>query len=65
VRMPNLRGVLGSLREVFHLVWSDADRFVRVRLANVLALVITASILTALGPVALKLVVHGFTEGVD
>src|SRR5258708_13284979 len=50
-----------ELREVFHLVWAQADRFVRARLAAVLAMVIIASIITALGPVALKLVVDGFT----
>ena len=51
----------GSLREVFYLVWTEASRFVKVRLIAVLALVVTASVLTALGPVALKLVVDGFT----
>jgi ATP-binding cassette subfamily B protein len=59
--LQKIRNSFGSLREVFHLVWSEASRYVRVRLALVLALVITASVLTALGPVALKLVVDGFT----
>jgi ATP-binding cassette subfamily B protein len=43
------------------IIWSDADRFVRQRLAAVLLLVITASVLTALGPLALKWLVDGFT----
>ncbi len=50
-----------GLKEVFSLIWADASRFVKVRLACVLALVMTASVFTALGPVALKLVVDGFT----
>ena len=59
--IPKLWGGLGSVREVFHLVWTETSRFVKVRLTVVLVLVITASVLTALGPVALKLVVDGFT----
>lgn len=51
----------GALREVVWLVWSQASRFVRVRLMAVLLLVIAASILTALGPIALKLVIDAFT----
>jgi ATP-binding cassette subfamily B protein len=43
------------------IIWSDADRFVRRRLAAVMLLVITASVLTALGPLALKWLVDGFT----
>ena len=46
-----------ALLEVVRLLWSQASRFVRVRLAAVLFLVVTASVLTALGPIALKLVV--------
>ncbi|HKS76207.1 MAG TPA: hypothetical protein VJQ82_23545, partial [Terriglobales bacterium] len=46
-----------TLHEVGRLVWAHADGFVRVRLAAVLALVVLASLLTALSPVALKLVV--------
>jgi hypothetical protein len=44
------------------LIWSDATRFVKVRLATILSLVITASILSAIGPVALKPVVDGPAE---
>lgn len=51
---------VGRLSEFLQLLWADATRFVRVRLLTVLALVVTASILTALGPVALKLVLDGF-----
>jgi ATP-binding cassette subfamily B protein len=42
-------------------MWSDTDRFVRRRLAAVLLLVMAASVLTALGPLALKWLVDGFT----
>jgi ABC-type transport system involved in Fe-S cluster assembly fused permease/ATPase subunit len=49
------------LREIVQLVWSEAGRFVRVRLLVVLLLVIAASVLTALGPIALKLVIDAFT----
>lgn len=52
---------IGGLSELLRLIWSDATRFVKVRLATVLLLVITASVLTALGPITLKLVVDGFT----
>lgn len=52
---------VGGLQELLRLIWSDATRFVKFRLATVLSLVITASVLTALGPIALKLVVDGFT----
>lgn len=48
---------LGALPEVVGLLWSQASRFVRARLLAVLLLVVTASVLTALGPIALKLVV--------
>ncbi len=44
------------------IIWSDADRFVKRRLAAVLLLVVTASVLTALGPLALKWLVDGFTD---
>ncbi|MBS0418030.1 MAG: ABC transporter ATP-binding protein [Proteobacteria bacterium] len=52
---------IGGLPELLRIIWSDATHFVKVRLAWVLSLVVTASILTALGPIALKLVVDGFT----
>jgi ABC-type transport system involved in Fe-S cluster assembly fused permease/ATPase subunit len=50
-----------SVREIVDIIWSDADRFARQRLGAVLLLVITASVLTALGPLALKWLVDGFT----
>lgn len=53
---------LGSLREVLALIWSEADRFVRIRLAAALLLTIITSALTGLGPVALKLVVDRFAN---
>jgi ABC-type transport system involved in Fe-S cluster assembly fused permease/ATPase subunit len=52
----------GTVREIVGIIWSDADRFVKRRLAAVLLLVITASVLTALGPLALKWLVDGFTD---
>jgi ABC-type transport system involved in Fe-S cluster assembly fused permease/ATPase subunit len=52
---------LATLGEVFHLIWTDASRFVKLRLGSATLLVIVAAILTALGPVALKLVVDRFT----
>jgi ABC-type transport system involved in Fe-S cluster assembly fused permease/ATPase subunit len=51
---------LGYLREVIALIWSEADRFVRIRLAGALLLTLIASALIGLGPVALKLVVDRF-----
>ncbi len=50
-----------SLREVLRLIWTDTTGFVRVRLVVALLLIMAASAMTALGPVALKLVVDGFT----
>jgi ATP-binding cassette subfamily B protein len=59
--MQKLRKGMASLREVITLIWTDATGFVRFRLAVALLLIIVASAMTALGPVALKLVVDGFT----
>ena len=50
-----------TLVELRVLFWDNASSFVKVRLALVLALVLTASVLTPLGPVALKLIVDRFT----
>ncbi|MDB6083159.1 MAG: metal transporter permease [Gammaproteobacteria bacterium] len=61
MRDPRHRPSWGSTREIVSIIWSDADRFVRRRLAVVLLLVIAASVLTALGPLALKWLVDGFT----
>jgi len=52
----------GSIRDILGILWSDADPLVRRRLAVVLLLVIVASVLTALGPLALKALVDGFTR---
>jgi ATP-binding cassette subfamily B protein len=59
--MQKLRKGMASLREVIALIWTDATGFVRFRLVVALLLIIAASAMTALGPVALKLVVDGFT----
>jgi ABC-type transport system involved in Fe-S cluster assembly fused permease/ATPase subunit len=53
-------GGLGYLRKVIALIWNEADRFVKLRLAASLLLTLIASALTGLGPVALKLVVDRF-----
>jgi ABC-type transport system involved in Fe-S cluster assembly fused permease/ATPase subunit len=55
---------LGYLREVIALIWSEADRFVKIRLASGLLLTLIASVLMGLGPVALKLVVDRFAGDV-
>ncbi len=49
------------IREILALLGREATPFVRARLAGVLLLVVAGAILTALGPVALKLLVDGFT----
>jgi len=59
---PRRRPSGATVREIVGIIWSDADRFVKRRLAAVLLLVITASVLTALGPLALKWLVDGFTD---
>jgi ABC-type transport system involved in Fe-S cluster assembly fused permease/ATPase subunit len=59
--MQTLRKGTASLREVIALIWTDATGFVRFRLVVALLLIMVASAMTALGPVALKLVVDGFT----
>jgi ATP-binding cassette subfamily B protein len=56
---------LGKLREVITLIWSEADRFVKIRLAAALLLTLIASVLIGLGPVALKLVVDRFAGDVN
>jgi ATP-binding cassette subfamily B protein len=58
--MQKLRTGMASLREVITLIWTDATGFVRARLIIALLLIMVASAMTALGPVALKLVVDGF-----
>jgi ABC-type transport system involved in Fe-S cluster assembly fused permease/ATPase subunit len=59
--MQKLRTGMASLREVMALIWTDANGFIRFRLVVALLLIVAASAMTALGPVALKLVVDGFT----
>jgi ABC-type transport system involved in Fe-S cluster assembly fused permease/ATPase subunit len=49
------------IREILALLAREATPFVRSRLAWVLLLVMAGAILMALGPVALKLLVDGFT----
>jgi ATP-binding cassette subfamily B protein len=59
--IQKLRKNTAHLREVIALIWTDATGFVRLRLIIALLLIVAASAMTALGPVALKLVVDGFT----
>lgn len=56
-----LSGV-SRFREVLQLLGQEATPFVRLRVASVLLLVVAAAMLMALGPVALKLIVDGFTR---
>lgn len=49
------------IREILALLAGEATPFVKARLAGVLLLVATSAILMELGPVALKLLVDGFT----
>jgi ATP-binding cassette subfamily B protein len=51
-----------ALREVTALIWVGATRFVKVRLGLALLIVAASSIVTALGPVALKLVLDALTK---
>jgi ABC-type multidrug transport system fused ATPase/permease subunit len=61
--LHEFRSHLGGVREVLSIVWTEASSFVvRVRLTAVLAFVITAAVLNSLAPLALKLVVDGFTH---
>jgi ABC-type transport system involved in Fe-S cluster assembly fused permease/ATPase subunit len=60
--MRRPRTGVASLREVLGVIWTDATGFVRVRLVVALGLIVVASAMTALGPVALKLVVDGFAS---
>lgn len=50
-----------GLATIVRLIWGGANWYVRARLATALALVIAASILTALGPVVLKHLVDQLT----
>jgi ABC-type transport system involved in Fe-S cluster assembly fused permease/ATPase subunit len=59
--LGNIRKSSAHLREVIALIWTDATGFVRFRLVVALLLIMVASAMTALGPVALKLVVDRFT----
>jgi ATP-binding cassette subfamily B protein len=49
------------MREIARTLWREATPFVRVRLWGVLALVVAAAVLTALGPVALRFIVDDLT----
>jgi ATP-binding cassette subfamily B protein len=56
-----MRAGLSRLRGILVLLNREATPFVKWRLAWVLLLVVIAAMLTALGPVALKVLVDGFT----
>ena len=50
------------MKELMAMLWVDASPFVRSRLAWALLLVLAASILSAAGPIALKLAVDGLNN---
>jgi ATP-binding cassette subfamily B protein len=50
-----------GLREIARMLWLEATPFVKARLVAVMGLVTAASVLTALSPVALKLIVDRLT----
>src|SRR5262245_27243771 len=50
-----------NLREVARIFWSTASQYVKRRMALALLLIVVSSVVTALGPVALKFVVDAFT----
>ena len=52
---------LRTLREALQLLWAVADSFARRRLLVALCLVATGSLLAALTPIALKLLIDGLT----
>lgn len=52
---------IDRVRDSARLVSSLVDPFVRIRLVAVLSLLVAASVLTSLGPVALKWIVDGLT----
>jgi ATP-binding cassette subfamily B protein len=52
-----LQETLHSLADVVGLIWRQTDRFVKVRLSMAVGLLVLASVLAALGPLALKNVV--------
>lgn len=52
---------MSKLRETIFLLNREATRFVKWRLAWILILVAVSAILTSIGPVALKMLVDGFT----
>jgi ATP-binding cassette subfamily B protein len=56
-----MRADVSQLREVLALLAREATPFVKVRLAAALLLVTASALLTAVSPVALKLLVDGFT----
>src|SRR5262245_16026459 len=60
-RMREIRRNAATVRDVLILVWNEASPFVRWRLVLVIVLVIVASTLMPVGPLALKLLVDPFT----
>ena len=55
--------MLGSLREAIALFRLEADRFILARTALAFAILVAVAALSALGPLALKYVVDGFSAG--
>jgi ABC-type transport system involved in Fe-S cluster assembly fused permease/ATPase subunit len=59
---PRFKDGFGTIAEVVFILWTKTSGFVKHRLIAVLGLVAIASVLSALGPVVLKLVVDRFTH---
>lgn len=53
---------LPAVRELTNIIWLSASPFVKRRVIATLFLITAASVLTALGPIALKSVVDGFAS---
>jgi len=56
-----IRSSIGTLREVWALVWGHAGAFVKARLVAALLLITAASVCTTLGPIALKRIVDSLS----
>lgn len=60
--MSERGSTLRAMREVFALLWSAADRHVKLHLAGTLGLVVATSAVAAVGPLLLKHIVDAFAS---
>lgn len=58
-----VRPRFAELSDVFRLLWSEIDPFIKRRFAIAVALVVAAAVATAAAPIALQLIVDGFAGG--